>query len=254
MVRLNFKRWLKIGILLAVPALGFAAFWYSGRTRVGGWQSQVMPGELAASHASLETNCTACHTPVEGVDSAKCIACHAANEALLQRQPTAFHANIGNCAACHAEHQGLNANLRVMNHDALARIGINLNPESASVSSHTSNQLLPESHPLVSPLEARLDCASCHSTKDKHFGLFGQNCASCHATTAWTIPSFQHPSPRSTDCAQCHQAPPSHYMEHFEMVSKRIAGQQNAQVNQCYACHQTTAWNDIKGVGFYKHH
>jgi NAD-dependent SIR2 family protein deacetylase len=27
-----------------------------------------------------------------------------------------------------------------------------------------------------------------------------------------------------------------------------------AQVNQCYRCHQTTSWNDILGVGYYKIH
>lgn len=250
---MNKKNWLKIFVLLAFLTLVVAAFWYSGKGRVDGWQSQAMPGKLSAAHANLETNCAACHTPVEGVDEAKCIACHADNQALLARQPTAFHADIGNCASCHIEHQGVDANLRVMNHEALARIGINLNAEGFAQNNQT-NPALPESHPLVSPLEARLDCASCHSTKDKHFGLFGQNCASCHATTEWTIPAFQHPSSRSTDCAQCHQAPPSHYMMHFQMVSRRIANQPNAQVNQCYACHQTTSWNDIRGVGFYKHH
>jgi hypothetical protein len=70
----------------------------------------------------------------------------------------------------------------------------------------------------------------------------------------WTIPEFRHPSPRSTDCVQCHQAPPSHYMEHFHMVSARVAGKPHAQVSQCYQCHQTTSWNDIRGVGWYKHH
>ncbi|MBI3736827.1 hypothetical protein HY256_09975 [Candidatus Sumerlaeota bacterium] len=53
---------------------------------------------------------------------------------------------------------------------------------------------------------------------------------------------------------QCHQAPPSHYMMHFEMVSMKVAGQEHAEVSQCYLCHQTTAWNDIRGVGWYKHH
>lgn len=253
MVRLNLKTWLKISVLLAGATLAVAALWYARNNRAE-WQSQVMPGKLSAAHAFLETDCASCHTPVKGVDEAKCIACHANNEALLQRQPTAFHANIGNCAACHVEHGGANANLRAMNHDALAQIGANLIPESANIPNQTNIPLLPENHPLVSPLEARLDCASCHATKDKHFGLFGQNCASCHATNQWTISSFQHPSPRSTDCAQCHQAPPSHYMEHFSMVSKRVARQENAQVSQCYVCHQTTSWNDIKGVGFYKHH
>jgi hypothetical protein len=70
----------------------------------------------------------------------------------------------------------------------------------------------------------------------------------------WAIPEFRHPSPRSTDCAQCHQAPPSHYMEHFHMVSMKVAGKPHARVDQCYQCHQTTAWNDVKGVGWYKHH
>jgi hypothetical protein len=253
MVRLNLKTWIKIFVLLAGAALAVVAFQYA-RTNPAGWQSQVMPGKLSAAHAQFETNCAACHTPVQGIDEAKCIGCHANNESLLQRQPTAFHANINNCAACHIEHGGANANLRGMNHEALARIGANLTPGGANIEHQTNNPLLPESHPLVSPLEARLDCASCHSTKDKHFGLFNQNCASCHATNQWTIPSFQHPSPRSQDCAQCHQAPPSHYMEHFSMVSQRVANQPNAHVSQCYACHQTTSWNDIKGLGFYKHH
>ena len=250
---MNKKVWLKVFVLLIVLALGFAAFWYAKSNR-SGWQSQVMPGKLSVPHAQFETNCAVCHTPFQGVSEAKCIACHAETESLLQRQPTAFHANISNCAACHVEHQGENANLRIMDHEALARIGIRTTPDGANTSNQANNPLLTAAHPLVSPLEARLDCASCHATKDKHFGLFGQNCAWCHATTEWSIPAFQHPSPRSTDCAQCHQAPPSHFMEHFEMVSKRVSKQENAQVNQCYVCHQTTSWNDIKGVGFYKHH
>lgn len=251
---------LKILVLLVGIVIVATSLWYA-KYRSSEAQLQVIPGRLAAAHASLESNCSACHTPVQGVDETKCIACHTANSELLQRQPTAFHANINNCKACHVEHQGEGANLRKMDHEELARIGINMIPEGAET--NDMHPLLPGGHPLVSPIEARLDCATCHSTKDRHVGLFGQSCATCHATTQWTIPSFQHPSPRSVDCAQCHQAPPSHYMEHFEMVDKMIAARDPAktdkcckdvQVNQCYVCHQTTSWNDIKGVGFYKHH
>lgn len=39
-------------------------------------------------------------------------------------------------------------------------------------------------------------------------------------------------------------------MMHFQMVSMAVAKQPTAKVNQCYACHQTTSWNDIKGVGW----
>lgn len=43
-------------------------------------------------------------------------------------------------------------------------------------------------------------------------------------------------------------------MGHFAMVSRRVAGQPDATVEDCYVCHQTTVWNDIKVVGLYKHH
>lgn len=229
----------------------------------GGWQDQVSPGELSTAHAQLASDCSSCHTSVKGISDTKCISCHADNKELLQRQPTAFHTMIGNCASCHTEHQGAHANLRVMNHEALAKIESNLIAEIDNDSNKQTKYIISSAHPLTSTLEAQLDCASCHSTKDKHVGLFGKNCASCHATTQWTIPNFQHPSVKSVQCASCHQAPPSHFMEHFEMVDKTTVAQGNGealrfsevvQVNQCYVCHQTTSFNDIKGVGYYKHH
>jgi hypothetical protein len=42
--------------------------------------------------------------------------------------------------------------------------------------------------------------------------------------------------------------------EHFNKVCAVVAEQPKAQVNQCYLCHQTTAWNDIKGFGWCKCH
>jgi predicted CXXCH cytochrome family protein len=270
------------GWLLLIAFLSGAAVlivgWrlYGTHANPAGWQSHASPGDLSRAHAELKNDCAACHTPVQGPADAKCISCHANNTVLLQRQPTAFHADIGQCARCHTEHQGTNANLRKMDHATLARVGLtrlkDIRSESEAqlrtalltwMRQHPSATSPTGSHPQISPLEMTLNCSGCHATKDRHSGLFGQECASCHATTAWTIAQFQHPSPDSFDCAQCHQAPPSHYMMHFEMVSKRIAHQEDsrvaeccgsAQVNQCYRCHQTTSWNDIKGVGWYKHH
>jgi len=241
------------------------------------WQRQVRPGPLSAAHASLENNCANCHTPVKGVEAVNCAVCHANNEALLQRQPTAFHAHIQSCSQCHIEHQGANRRPTKMDHLALARFGLReLGADQADgekrqtrdrlvawIRQHDASASARAAHPEISAAEMTLDCASCHSNKDPHFKLLGQNCAECHGTTKWTIASFVHPSPRSTSCAQCHQAPPSHYMMHFEMIDKTVAGSANApgnpccadvQVNQCYRCHQTDSWNSIKGVGWYKHH
>lgn len=231
------------------------------------WQQQVSPGRLSTAHAFLENSCAACHTAHEGPDPAKCVSCHANNEAVLQRQPTAFHADISSCRECHLEHRGNKRHPTDMDHVALAKIGLRqleIAPSDegrevaaqlkAWIRSHQETKAVEGLQPHLWPHAAVLNCATCHSNDDRHSGLFGKDCAQCHAVVKWTIPEFRHPSPRSVECAQCHQAPPSHRMMHFHMVSARVAGKPHAQVSQCYLCHLTTAWNDIRDVGWYKHH
>ena len=232
----------------------------------------VSPGALSTRHAYLGDRCKSCHYPNVGVTDAKCISCHANSERLLSRQPTAFHASIGMCAACHVEHQGTNIRPIPMDHIELARIGVRTLTHSASTDAASLTTIksmetwlrirVPGQFDEGSTREI-LNCSGCHSTKDRHLGFFGSDCAQCHATTSWRIAGFQHPPPSNLECAQCHQAPPSHYMMHFDMISKKVAGQEDdrvagccgvANVIQCYRCHQTTSWNDIRGVGYYKHH
>lgn len=256
-------------VTIAALGVGFTVPYLThkrGSAAVFGWQKIVDPGELSPKHQFLSNNCEACHTPHLGVTADKCIACHANNQALLQRQPTAFHADVKSCRDCHLEHRGESARPTQMDHETLVGIGFSELKTKPAGSAERENAAKPKGwiaahqntgenpHPRLSAREATLNCATCHSTKDKHQGFFGTNCAECHSTKQWTIGEFQHPPPSSMDCAQCHQAPPSHYMEHFSMVSMKVAGQEHAQVLQCYLCHQTTSWNDIKGVGYYKHH
>lgn len=251
---------------IALP-VGVLAIWVltppeSAFKQAATWQRWAEPGLLSASHAHLENNCAACHTSVTGVAPAACIACHANNESLLQRQPTSFHAGISSCRECHPEHLGRARRPTEMDHRALVRIGLRQlkADEADSENQATRTQLMRwlavggPPHPRIPAEEAILDCATCHTNDDRHFALFGRDCAACHATDRWTIPEFRHPASGSMDCAQCHQAPPSHYMEHFRMISQKVAGRPRARVDQCYQCHQTTSWNDIKGAGWYKHH
>ena len=272
------KFWTYIFAGIALVFAGFSAVYLLGNHPGGErtdlfsaatWERMATPGALSRAHTFLEHNCAACHTAGKGVEASNCIACHANNQSLLQRQPTAFHANVGSCRECHSEHRGIDNRPTDMDHLALSRIGFRQlkadHPPVGEdrmvrkdlldwVSRHQPAGHGSEGHSSLTPEEAVLNCAACHSNKDRHFKLFGQDCAQCHATAKWTIPEFRHPPPSSMDCAQCHQAPPSHYMMHFKMISAKVAGKPNAQVNQCYQCHQSTAWNDIKGVGWYKHH
>lgn len=234
----------------------------SGFKQASTWQRMTEPGGLSEAHAHLSGNCAACHTAVTGLKPAKCIVCHANDESILQRQPTSFHAGVTGCRECHPEHLGSDVRPTQMDHEAVVRLGLRQlrkgDPSEQStlfasqLQSHAEHGTPPHEH--ITASEAVLNCSTCHSNDDRHFALFGQDCAQCHGTEKWTLPEFQHPAAQSTDCAHCHQAPPSHYMNHFQMISRKVAGKSHARVDQCFLCHQTTSWNDILGVGMYKHH
>jgi len=249
-------------MLITVAVVGgiatVVALYRSGSASVPGWQGFVRPGPLSARHTFLGDKCEACHTPMRGMESIACINCHSSAAANLGKQPTAFHANIQDCRGCHFEHQGGTRPTK-MDHATLLRIGWHL-AEGAEGHLGVSLQMVNDLADFLgvrvsqSAEKRGLSCTSCHSNRDPHRELFGRDCASCHDTATWRIAGYLHPSPTSRDCSQCHQAPPSHYMMHFEMVSKTVARQEHAHVNQCFLCHQTNSWNDIKGTGWYKHH
>ena len=212
------------------------------------------PGKLSRAHAFLKDQCTACHIPNQGVSTIGCISCHANDRSLLQRQSTAFHANIKSCKECHQEHFGGIKPPLFMDHAALAKLGayadnkvledVHNQIERDFLKHQQADQLLSKMVSINSHdarILSSLNCITCHATRDKHLGLFGTSCLSCHTTKSWRIAEYKHPSSNSRSCFQCHQAPPSHYMEHFRMISMTVAGQEHANVTQCFLCHQTTA-------------
>lgn len=207
-------------------------------------ENQAEPGPLDPAHQRLGLACEDCHTPFRGVEADACIVCHALNGSLVEEQTTAFHADARACADCHVEHTGA-ASLRApLDHDLLAVLAADWVQGGSSIGGRAD----------AARDASSLDCAACHSNQDPHFELFGSDCAECHEVTTWDVSGFSHPTPYSRDCAQCHQAPPSHYMKHFKMLSAKVARQPHAEVRECYSCHLTTSWPDIRGVGFYKHH
>ena len=198
----------------AVPPTAPAAVSWPNRL---GWIAS--PGPLAVAHAPLSHDCQACHIPFRPVADAKCLGCHAKNLGLLIRQDTAFHAEARRCRACHIEHQGRGGRISRMEHDMLG---------------------------------SQVACTGCHA--DRHQTLFGDRCLDCHGVREWSVPGFRHPPAASRLCVECHRAPPSHFMMHFEMVDRRVTGQRDAVVEQCWRCHTTDHWNNIVGVGLYQHH
>ena len=262
LMKINGAIYLTLSVLgLIAAVLVPVVIYLSGTSGLPIWSSLAIPGQLSAAHAFLEQQCESCHTPNVGIKAASCITCHAPDALALAKPATAFHATIQECRGCHIEHQGRDVRPKKIDHSVLVTVALQATPTRT-----TSRQ------PAASGIDALLrslgsarghgptaegevlDCASCHSFRDKHQAMFGQQCADCHATETWKVASFLHPSPKSQDCNQCHQAPRTHFMMHFTMMDQRITGQRSARVEQCYLCHQTDSFNDIKGVGLFKMH
>ena len=256
------------GIIAVIIAALVSHYYHSSELPDVNWEMTVIPGDLSEAHSFLEDDCQSCHTPITGVTRENCVVCHANDTQIIQRQPTLFHVDIAECNSCHMEHQGKAARISKMDHEALSDIGLRMLPEDNTpfdqgtavqklfkemlTDNRKVDPLLINSH--VSTKEALLNCATCHANDDRHFGLFSDDCVQCHNTEQWSLSSFVHPSNKSNDCNQCHEAPPSHYMKHFRKISAKVAGEHKAPVEECFACHQNTSWNDIKKAGWYKHH
>lgn len=232
-----------VAVALLIAA-GVPLLMHGTDSAVAGWQGLVQPGPISQAHAAFADQCTTCHKPHEGAEPAKCVTCHASTN-FGNKQSTRFHGSVQQCASCHIEHEG-DAGIVKMNHAALLlEDAFSRQSERVSRPSKAGN--------TPGGVLASLNCASCHSNRDPHAGLFGQTCSSCHGTEKWQIKGFRHPSVNSRECSQCHQAPPSHYMMHFEMVSQPVA-RERASVEQCYSCHTTDSWNNIRRAGWYDHH
>jgi Class III cytochrome C family len=155
----------------------------------------IGPGPLTPAHANLSTDCFACHAPLRGATSERCVSCHVISDIGLRTTrgapvasagaKVAFHQKLStqDCMSCHTGHQG----------SALALA--------------TSKSF---SHELLLPA-ARAKCATCHTPTDTtiHRGM-SANCGQCHSQQAWKPATFDHDKLFSLDgdhnvaCATCH--------------------------------------------------
>lgn len=181
------KRWLLALIaanLLVVVAL---AFTYP--------HLMVSPGPLVSGHAELATDCFACHAPMRGAASPRCIACHALPDigvrtskgVALAARPvkSSFHQELieQDCMACHSDHLGTKL-------------------------AHPDRK--PFSHALLrSAVQER--CEACHKTPvDNLHRQIAGNCKQCHSQERWKPATFDHDKlfvldrDHNTTCVTCH--------------------------------------------------
>lgn len=190
--------WIVVASLLAILAL---VLWYP--------EPMLSPGPLMKAHAELSGDCFACHQPLFGSTSAKCVGCHEPDRIGLfttrgvpiDAKPVRFHQELleQNCMACHTDHAG---------HDARRAL------------SDFSHEL------LKSP--TREQCGSCHRKPEDslHRGA-RENCSSCHSTTAWMPATFDHDRYFLLDREHKVACNTCHVKDRYKTYS-------------CYGCHEHT--------------
>lgn len=154
----------------------------------------VGPGKLIPGHQALNTDCFACHAPLTGAQSARCVTCHKPEDigrltttGLPVTKPltaTPFHQKLINqdCVACHSDHAGV-------------------------------KRFRPQGHFDHALLNAatRTQCQTCHkSPTDRLHQQISGNCTQCHSQEKWKPATFDHNKffvldrDHTTECATCH--------------------------------------------------
>lgn len=206
----------------------------------------VGPGKLIPGHVELETDCFACHAPLRGVESARCISCHKVADIgrrTTRGEPLAkpltrvpFHQKLqrDDCIACHSDHSGV---------------------RRYRVSERFVHSLLAGDYREV--------CRDCHRAPDDrlHRQISG-NCSGCHNDTAWTPADFDHDRyfvlDRDHDarCDICHTGSDySRYTcygchEHTpENVRREHIEEGIRDFRDCVECHKSADEHDIRMPG-----
>jgi len=206
----------------------------------------VGPGKLIPGHKALEGDCFACHTPLTGASSARCVSCHKpadigrlTSAGVLLVRPVvkaAFHQELimQDCVACHSDHAGVKRFARQRQFD----------------------------HTLLKKT-TRDQCQACHkSPTDSLDQQITGNCLQCHTATKWTPATFDHnkyfvlDKDHNVSCATCHvRNDYSRFTcygchEHTpDNIRRKHIKEGISKFDDCVECHRSANEDDIKGRG-----
>ena len=204
----------------------------------------VSPGKLIPGHQQLESNCFACHAPLQGASAERCINCHKpADIGVLNTKgkpivkplsKTPFHQKLQSqdCMACHSDHAGV---------------------KRYRQQGHFKHALLQTA--------TREQCQTCHQApKDSLHKQISGNCTQCHSQEQWTPATFDHDRffeldrDHNTECVTCHvrndysrftcygcheHTPENIRREHIEEGIRKF--------DNCVECHRNGDEHDIRG-------
>jgi len=149
-----------------------------------------------------------------------------------------------NCKKCHGESAW---DKILFNHDKDTKFKLRNGHRNIKCSScHKRN-----------PYKFEIDktCVSCHTSDDKHNGLFGEKCQACHNTKQWSKSAFKHDKDtdfslfkahRKLKCIACHKVnnkTNSRTVASCYSCHKKDDVHQGSQGENCVYCHQQSKWH-----------
>lgn len=164
----------------------------------------VSPGPLMKGHAALATDCFACHAPLRGASTERCVACHALPDIGLR---TTQGVPIRTVVAGRANPLKMSFHQELMEQDCMACHSDHAGPKL------TQRSRKPFSHELLREA-TRNSCASCHAAPDNNLHRragASADCAQCHTSTAWKPATFDHDKlfvldrDHDAPCETCHK-------------------------------------------------
>lgn len=207
-------------------------------------QLMVGPGKLIPGHQRLASDCFACHAPLTGVDSGRCVVCHKPDD--IGRRATtglpiakpltavAFHQKLSSqdCVACHSDHAGVRRYRQ---------------------QGHFNHQLL--------QVAMREQCQTCHKSPNDtlHQQITG-NCSQCHSQEKWTPATFDHDKffaldrDHDTRCITCHLGNDYRRYTCYGCHEHTLANIRREHIEEgirkfddCVECHRSADEHDIRG-------
>ncbi|MGO9481189.1 MAG: cytochrome C [Candidatus Kryptoniota bacterium] len=260
----NRKIWLSLCLEISIAACAYA---------------QISPGPLYSGHAQLEgiENCTKCHTVEKLISNNKCLACHKAIEASIERR-IGYHPTVSavSCTECHLDHLGRKYQIIRFNTASFdhGTTGFVLNGKHKTIKCrdcHNPNdiaaqdvKILPVVRRETTFLGLSTQCESCH--EDIHKGQFSQSCSACHSTDHWNpADNFNHDltsypltgQHKNVNCFKCHDEKlrdnktVKFTQMQFSSCSDCHADPHKGQFKQpCSSCHMTESFITISKTEF----
>ncbi len=217
-------------------------------------ETLVMPGEVIADHADIETECKSCHVAFDrDKQSELCMDCHE-DVAADRGSKQGFHgldryAQRRDCSFCHVDHEGRDANIVPLDESSFKHKATDFplhgkHEDVACGDCHESGK---------KHREASSDCVTCHEADNVHGETMGPACGDCHSPVDWAEFNFDHDTTgfnligkhRQAACLDCHadqtflETPTTCYGCHASDDAH-----DGRSGRECDSCHKPTDWLD----------